>query len=46
MTYNDLSKHIGHRLECVEYEHADEVTIECETCQRILVKAYAPYTED
>ena len=44
ITYTDLAKHIGHSLECVDYD--GEVTIECNTCYNILVKAYAPYTED
>jgi len=40
--YEDLVKHIGHKIKCVRYTRTSpiEVTIECETCYEILYSEF------
>jgi len=48
--FEDLKKHIGHRIECVYYgdpEHPANVAIECTDCNEVLLDFDGPeYEED
>ena len=40
-SYNDLRRHIGHKIVCVCYgkdgQTPDNVAVECETCNEVLL---------
>jgi hypothetical protein len=38
-TFDGLASHIGHRIVCVAYgrEQAENVAVECETCNTVLL---------
>jgi hypothetical protein len=40
--YEDLIRHVGHKIYCRRYTKTDpvEATIECETCQEILYSEF------
>lgn len=33
----DLSKHIGHEFDCVEYAGGENVALECATCCEVII---------
>lgn len=44
--WQDISAHIGHKIQCVRYGPADEapwnIAIECHTCYEVLVDCNNP----
>jgi len=38
INYNDLKRHIGHKIVVVSYgENQENISIECETCNEVLL---------
>jgi len=35
--YEDLLRHVGHRIECVTYAGGENVALECEDCYEVLI---------
>jgi len=35
--YNELSRHVGHNIECVEYGNGYNVALECVDCGEVLM---------
>jgi len=47
--YEDLKKHIGHKIVCVGYGDLDNpanVAIECETCSEVILSYDSPQWEE
>lgn len=44
--YQDLVRHIGHRIVCIQYGDGDNVAVKCETCSEVLVDFDRPIPGD
>lgn len=40
--YNSLKQHVGHKIVCVMYANGVNVSVECETCNEVILD----YDED
>jgi hypothetical protein len=36
-SYEELKKHLGHKIVCVSYGQRDNISLECETCQEVII---------